>query len=340
MAIGWGLLTLILVIIALDQLIWRPLLAWSERFKVEMIESDHPPTSWFLASLNNARLVAWARNHLTGPLLERLDFWTLRRSTSYEGDNRTASGVRNISGKFISVFLGLGLVYGIFRAAQFMMQVTLMDWGEIGLGVLATFLRVVGALVLAMLWTIPVGVLIGTNPRLAAILQPMVQIAASIPATALFPIFLLFLLEAPGGLDVAAVLLMLMGTQWYLLFNIIAGASAIPKDLKNTATLMQLKGWNRWRRLILPALFPYLVTGALTASGGAWNASIVAEWVIFRGQALRTIGIGSTIAQATASGNYPILLSATLSMVLTVVLVNRLVWRQLYRLAEDKYRME
>jgi NitT/TauT family transport system permease protein len=133
---------------------------------------------------------------------------------------------------------------------------------------------------------------------------------------------------------------MLMGTQWYLLFNVIAGASAIPQDLKYTTTMLQIKGWERWRTLILPALFPYLVTGAITASGGAWNASIVAEHVQFGGKDLFANGIGAVIAGATGAGDYPLLLAATLSMILTVVTINRLVWRKLYRLAEQKYRME
>ena len=193
---------------------------------------------------------------------------------------------------------------------------------------------------IALAWTVPVGVAIGTNPRLANLLQPVVQITASVPATALFPVFLLFLLGLPGGLNVAAILLMLAGTQWYLLFNVIAGASAIPQDLKYTATLLQLDKWMYWRTLILPALFPYLITGAITASGGAWNASIVAEYAIFGGQTLHTTGVGAAIAEATAGGDYPMLLAATLSMVLAVVLINRLLWRRLYLLAEGKYRME
>jgi len=174
----------------------------------------------------------------------------------------------------------------------------------------------------------------------AAILQPVVQVTASVPATAIFPVFLLLVINLVGGLNIAAVFLMLMGTQWYLLFNIIAGASAIPQDLKYTSALMGLNGWARWRTLVLPALFPYIVTGGITASGGAWNASIVAEYVEFGGKTLSSTGIGALIAQATAKGDYPFLLASTLSLVVTVVLVNRLFWRPLYQIAEDKYRME
>src|SRR5690606_9922984 len=235
---------------------------------------------------------------------------------------------------------GLLLLYGLYHTALLLLEVTLPEWRVIGVGLLATLLRVALALVLALAWTLPLGVAIGTNQRIAGFLQPLVQIMASIPATALFPVVLLFILRLPAGLNLAAVLLMLMGTQWYLLFNIIAGASAIPQDLKYTTSLLQLSRRERWRTLILPALFPYLITGAITASGGAWNASIVAEYVVFSGETLQVTGVGATIAQATAAGNYPLLLAATLSMVLAVVFINRLFWRRLYVLAEERYRME
>ena len=218
--------------------------------------------------------------------------------------------------------------------------VSLGQWSQLMVGLIATLLRVTIALAIALAWTIPLGVAIGTNRRLSTLLQPIVQVTASVPATALFPVVLLMVLGLPGGMNLAAVLLMLMGTQWYLLFNIIAGASAIPQDLKYTAQLMQLSRHQRWRVLILPAIFPYLITGAITASGGAWNASIVAEYQNFGGQTLTITGIGAMISEATAAGDYPLLLAATLVMVLAVVLINRLLWRRLYVLAEEKYRME
>ncbi len=196
------------------------------------------------------------------------------------------------------------------------------------------------ALAIALLWTIPLGVAIGSNRRLARWLQPVVQVVASVPATALFPAFLLVFLNLPGGLNLAAVVLMLAGTQWYLLFNIIAGAGAIPQDLKYTAALLHLDRTARWRTLILPAIFPYIVTGAITASGGAWNASIVAEYVQFNGRTLSVTGIGAVIANATAAGDYSFLLAATLGMILAVVAINRLLWRRLYLLAEERFCME
>jgi NitT/TauT family transport system permease protein len=175
---------------------------------------------------------------------------------------------------------------------------------------------------------------------MAGILQPVVQVAASIPATALFPVIVMILVRMPGGLNIAAVALMLLGTQWYLLFNVIAGTTAIPQDLRDTTALLRLSSRDRWRNLILPSLFPYLVTGAITAGGGAWNASIVAEHAQFGGRTIATPGIGSLIAKATGSGNYPLLLASTLALIITVVTINRLFWRRLYKIAENKYRME
>jgi NitT/TauT family transport system permease protein len=337
-AIAWGVGTLILVIVLLDQLVWRPLLAWSDRFKLEMVESENPPTSWFYDALHNSRLVGWFTEAVLKPLGEGMDALFLRRSLAQKPPAEEAG----LSKAWILAggALGLALLYGAYRAAGMLLAVPLAGWVAILVGVGATFLRVTVALAIALAWTVPVGVAIGSNPRLATWLQPIVQVVASVPATALFPVFLLLVLRLPGGLDLAALLLMLTGTQWYVLFNVIAGASAIPQDLKYTTSLLQLRGWQRWRTLILPALFPYVVTGGITASGGAWNASIVAEHVEFGGQVHATLGIGATIAQATMQGDYPLLLAATLSMVLTVVLVNRLLWRRLYRLAEERYRME
>ncbi len=338
-AILWGIGTLVLVIVALDQLVWRPLLAWADRFKLETVEGEEPPASWFYDLLRRSRLKEWLSRQVIVPLGERTDAWLLRRFPPSAGE--TGAGSRHPWLVYLLIAAGgLGLAYGALRAGQMLLRVPPAQWGEIGLGVAATLLRVLAALTIALAWTVPLGVAIGTNRRLAAWLQPVVQVIASVPATALFPVFLLLLVSLPGGLDLASVLLMLMGTQWYLLFNVIAGASAIPQDLKYTTALLQLSRRERWRTLILPALFPYVVTGAITASGGAWNASIVAEHVEFGGQTLHAVGIGALIAQATAGGDYPLLLAATLSMVLAVVAINRLVWRRLYRLAEERYRME
>jgi len=338
-ALIYGIATLIGVIVALDQLVWRPLLAWSDRFKIEMTESDHPPTSWFYDIVRSSTILRWTSERAIRPLSERLD-GVLSRVTAPPGPETRRAERRGAADALGWMAAGALIAYTLVQAATMLASVPMTAWGGIALGVGATFLRVAAVLVVALLWTIPVGVAIGTNPRLATVLQPMVQIAASVPATALFPAFLLLLVKLPGGLTIAAIVLMLMGTQWYILFNVIAGAASIPQDLKYTATLLHLGRWERWRTLILPALFPFIITGLITASGGAWNASIVAEYVEFAGTTLKTTGIGAQIAQATADGNYPLLLASTLSMIITVVLINRLVWRRLYNIAQETYRME
>lgn len=338
-AILWGIGALVLVVVALDQFIWRPLLAWSDRFKLEMVEGGEAPSSFFYDALRGSLLLDLMRRAIWQPLSDRVDGWIVRRFRMQNGDG-DARGRRPCGAYVLSVAALAALAYGAYAAVQVLIQVPMAQWARILAGLGATLLRVTAALAIALAWTIPVGVAIGTNRRLAGWLQPLVQITASVPATALFPILVFLLVGLPGGLNLAAVLLMLLGMQWYLLFNIIAGAASIPQDLKYTTTLLGL-GWReRWRTLILPALFPYVITGAITASGGAWNASIVAEYVKSSGRTLDTIGIGALIVQATGSGDYALLLAATLSMVLAVVLINRLLWRRLYRLAEERYRME
>lgn len=338
-AIAWGIAALVLVIVLLDQLVWRPLLAWSDRFSLEMVESDNPPRSWFYDLLQRAYVSRWLDHHLRQPLLNGIDALLVRPAGTQPGLSEGRAR-RPWAVYALLLLIGAGVVYGLEQAGEMLVQVPAAQWSEIAAGLAVTFSRVLVALLVALAWTIPVGVLIGTNARAATVLQPLVQIAASIPATALFPVLLLVMLGLPGGLNLAAVLLMLMGTQWYLLFNVIAGAAAIPEDLKFTSRLLKLGRRERWRTLILPALFPYIITGAITASGGAWNASVVAEYFQLGGQTHQVTGVGALIASATASGDFHLLLAATLSMILTVVLINRLFWRRLYRRAEEQFRME
>ncbi|HEX3556552.1 MAG TPA: ABC transporter permease subunit [Thermoanaerobaculia bacterium] len=341
-AVAAGVLTLILTIVLLDQLLWRPVLAWADKFKVEMVSSDAPPPrSWFLDLLNRSHLIGWLRHRFWSPLTERLD----RRANLPAGSagEKGRGGWRRLGlglAAVLGVIAAAGLLFGVYRAVVTLMEMPAAGWPAIGTGVLATFGRVAASLVLALLWTVPVGVAIGTNRRLAGLLQPVVQVVASIPATALFPVLVLALLRVPGGLNLAAVILMLAGTQWYLLFNVIAGTAAIPQDLRDSADLLRLSRWQRWRILTLPALFPFLVTGAITAGGGAWNASIVAEYVTFGGETHSTVGIGSLIARATAASDYRLLLAATLAMILAVVGLNRTWWRWLYHQAEVRFKLE
>jgi NitT/TauT family transport system permease protein len=234
----------------------------------------------------------------------------------------------------------VGVGFGVIQAFGLLRRIDGAEVRAVFAGAGATFLRVNVSLLIAAAWTIPAGVAIGLNPRLARLMQPVTQVAASVPATALFPVLLLAIVKFGGGLGVGSVLLMLLGTQWYILFNVIAGASAIPSDLREVASLFHFSRAERWKIVILPGIFPYLVTGLVTASGGAWNASIVAEYFHFKGNVMSTVGLGAQISAATDSGRFDTLLLATVVMATMVVCTNRLVWRPLYRLAETKYRLE
>lgn len=341
-AIVLGLGTLVLVIVLLDQLVWRPILVWADRFKVEMSTGDAPPTSWFYDILTRSWLMQRFATRVSHPSAERLDQFMVRFFARRAAARPAGSPVRRRS----IITIGAGVIAVVLigflalQAIGMLITLPLSDWGAILQGVLSTFLRVATALVIGLVWTIPVGVLVGSNRRAANFLQPVIQIFASIPATALFPVIVLALVGITGSLNTPAIILMLLGTQWYILFNVIAGTSAIPQDLKYTTALLQVKGWARWRTLILPSLFPYLITGLVTAGGGAWNASIVAEYVTFGGKTYSVTGIGAVIAEATAAGNYALLLAATLALIVSVVSINRLVWRRLYRIAEERYKME
>jgi NitT/TauT family transport system permease protein len=234
----------------------------------------------------------------------------------------------------------VGLGFAVFHAGRELSDLRRADYFTLLRSAGYTLLRVNGALLIGALWSVPAGVAIGLSPRLARIAQPLAQIAASIPATALFPVILLFMLRFRGGLELAAMLVMLLGTQWYILFNVIAGAMAIPTDLKEVSSIFRFGSWDRWRYLILPGIFPYLITGLVTASGNAWNASIIAEYFHFQGRIVSTIGLGSAISRASDAGRFDVLLASTLIMATIVVLINRLVWRRLYRLASTRFKLE
>jgi NitT/TauT family transport system permease protein len=231
----------------------------------------------------------------------------------------------------------------LWAVSQAALMLSTVTWADLRLlleGAAATFLRVNAALLISAAWTVPVGVAIGLNPKLARIVQPFAQILASVPATAFFPILLLGLVRIGAGLGIGSVALMLLGTQWYILFNVIAGAMSIPSDLKEAAAVYRFTRWQRWTQLILPGVFPYLITGMVTASGGAWNASVMAEYSHVKDRTLETIGRGAQIDAATDSGRFAILLLATILISVMVVTMNRLVWRRLYRLAETRYKLE
>lgn len=341
-AIAWGLATMVAIIVATDQLIWRPVIAWSDRFKFEQVESASRVQSPLLHLFQKSRVLHEITLHTLTPLSERyyrsLAIKRTQRIALLEAPSHRSSGTAWLrSAALLLVLAGMG--YMALHAIILLRQVHLHQIASILKGALATFLRVNLSLLLAAAWTIPAGVAIGFHPKLARIAQPLAQIAASVPATALFPVLLLALIKVGGGMGIGSIALMLLGTQWYILFNVIAGAIAIPSDLKEVATLFHFSTAQRWKTVILPGIFPFLVTGMVTASGGAWNASIIAEYFPLHNQILQTMGLGNQISVATANGQFQVLLLATIVMATMVVTINRLVWRPLFRLAETRYKL-
>jgi NitT/TauT family transport system permease protein len=338
-AIVSGLLCMIGVIVLMDQLIWRPIIAWAEKFKFEQVEATDLPRSPVLDLLRHSRIVPWASSLTVRPAAEKLALHFAKKHL-HEPGAAAPSPVKTWAGRAALAALLAGLAFAFVKMLALLLQLTAPELRSIFIGAGATFLRVELTLLLAALWTVPVGIFIGLRPRLSAIAQPIAQVAASVPATALFPIILLVLIRAGGGLGIGSIVLLLLGTQWYLLFNVIAGAISIPSDLKEVVSIFRFRTWNRWRELFLPAVFPYLITGFVTASGGAWNASIVAEYFHFRGQTFSTTGLGAVISAATDSGNFQVLLGATIVMAAIVVTINRLLWRRLFVLAGTRFKLE
>ena len=344
-AITWGLLTMVAIIVATDQLIWRPVIAWSDKFKFEQVESTTRIRSPLLHLLQHSRGLRSLKQHTVVPLGEGV----YRRLADSKEKTALAASKKKATRKyseapallrgFVLAVVSAAVIYAAWQALILLRQVHGPEFMEIMKGAMATFLRVNVSLIIASAWTIPAGVAIGFNPRLARIAQPLAQIAASVPATALFPVILIALVRIGGGMGIGSIALMLLGTQWYILFNVIAGAMAIPSDLKEVATLFHFTTLQKWKTVILPGIFPFLITGLVTASGGAWNASIIAEYYHLKNQTLQTTGLGAVISAATDRGQFQILLLATIVMAIMVVTINRLVWRPLYRLAETRYKL-
>lgn len=338
-----GIAAIILIVVATDQLIWRPLIAWSEKFKFEQVEAADHVTSPILTLFQRSTLFrslsdrVW--NRIEEPIYRR--FARTPECRIVQPLDSDTNRRRSSIGYWIAgVAFAIAVGWAVVQCGMLLRHVTWADLRLLLAGAAATFLRVNASLLISALWTVPVGVAIGFSPRLARFVQPIAQILASVPATAFFPILLIGLLRIGGGLGVGSVALMLLGTQWYILFNVIAGAMSIPSDLKEAASLYKFTRWQRWTTLILPGIFPYLITGMVTASGGAWNASVFAEYATVQNHTYQTIGLGSQVQSSTADGNFPILLLATILISLIVVTMNRLVWRRLYRLAETRYKLE
>ena len=337
-----GIGAVVLIVVATDQLVWRPLIAWSDKFKFEQVEAAERVTSPILTLLRRSAILGNAPERIWTAIQEPI-FRRLARSRECRVVHPLDEPQAKRTSPLWWVLVIAVLAAVCWAGVQIVVMLRTITWPDLKLlleGAAATFLRVNAALLISAAWTIPVGVAIGLNPRIARYVQPFAQIMASVPATAFFPVLLIGLVKLGGGLGIGSIALMLLGTQWYILFNVIAGAISIPSDLREVSTLYRFTRWQRWTRLILPGIFPYLITGMVTASGGAWNASVMAEYSHVKGQTLEVIGLGAQIDAATDSGRFAMLLLATIFISLMVVTMNRLVWRRLYRLAETRFKLE
>jgi len=341
----YAIVAMIVSIVVIDQLVWRPLVAWAEKFKLEQVEGKDSPTSWLLDLLQHSYVLAWLSDHVgnaVGRFSERASALGSDLTRTISG--RTPAPAKSLLRIGLWVLAVFGIGWLILDAIGIAQQIrTDMSGSQmlhvVWLGVL-TLLRVVGMSILAtLIWT-PIGVWIGLRPRVARIAQPLAQIAASFPVNMTFPFIVAFFIFAHIPINLGSVLLMALGTQWYILFNVIAGAMAIPTDLREAAALFGLHRWQLWKTLIIPAIFPFWVTGALTATGGAWNASIVAEVATWGNDKLVADGLGAYIAQVTEQGDQPAIYFSIMVMAFFVVVINRFFWRRLYDLAERKYKLE
>ncbi len=337
-AMAWAIVAMVVMIVACDQLLWRPLVAWSQRFRNADVEGEAAPESWVLNLVRRSTFLRRAR------LRRRRRRRTIPPSPApvpAVAPAPDAGGDRVRNGVLAAVGLAalVGALFGAWKLVGLLARIPAGEWAVLVGALGATFLRTLAALALATAWTLPIGILVGRSAVWSRRLQPFVQIVASFPAPMLFPIVTGVLLAFRVPFAAIAAVLMFLGAQWYVLFNVLAGASAIPHDLDEAADVYAMKGAARWRTLFVPAVFPFLVTGLVTAAGGAWNASIVAETLTWRGRTLETFGLGSLITKATRDANFPLLAAGVLTMSLALVLLNRLVWRRLYRLAETKYSL-
>ncbi|MGO9152192.1 ABC transporter permease, partial [Mycobacterium sp.] len=330
--------TMIVVIIGVNALFWRPLTAWSERFRIEESEAVEAPRSVTLDVLRRSRVPGIVGRPL-GKLVYPVDRVTAVFGMT-GGPMKTSTVRRRVGDAVFVLALVAALGYGAFRVVEYIAgSVGFAEVGHAALLGLATFARVVVVVVVSTLIWVPVGVWIGMNPKVTRLAQPVVQVLASFPANFLFPLFTAVLLATGISINWGGILLMALGTQWYILFNVIAGASSIPTELRDASASLRLPTVLRWRTLILPGIFGSYVTGGITAAGGAWNASIVAEVVQYHGTTLSAVGLGSYITHATAVGDAPRLLIGVIAMSFYVVTTNIVLWQRLYRLSERRFSL-
>jgi NitT/TauT family transport system permease protein len=336
-AVCWAIGAMLVVIFIYDQVLFRPLVAWADRFRFEQEPGGEPPQSWVFDVLRQSRIV----ERLTRPFAALWRRTFRPRRLAKAAPVKRASPARPGWITFqLSVVAGALAAVALWQVIGFAIEgITLFDVGTAMLLGLATLTRVVVLIAIASVIWVPVGVWVGTRPRAANMVQPVAQFLAAFPANLLFPIVVSAIVAWKLNPNIWLSPLMILGTQWYILFNVIAGAAAIPSELRAVGVNLRVRGWLWWRRIALPAVLPYYVTGAITASGGSWNASIVAEVASWGDEHLQAAGLGAYIAQQTDAGDFHRIVLGIAVMSLFVVVINRVFWRPLYAYAERKFRL-
>jgi NitT/TauT family transport system permease protein len=337
-AIGYAILAMLLVIIAYDQLLFRPVVAWADKFRFEQTASGSAPASWMLDLFRRTRALR-ALSYPFAAMNKVISNWHLTIPAILKRPQKSGPPSRVIDTLWL-VLIVVSTSYAAWRIYEYL-SATLgpSDFlSAIGYG-LITLLRVIVLIFFATLIWVPVGVWIGLRPKLAEHIQPLAQFLAAFPANLAFPVFVVVIVRYGLNANIWLSPLMILGTQWYILFNVIAGASAFPTDLREAAGSFHLRGWRWWVKVILPGIFPYYITGAITASGGSWNASIVAEVASWGDAHLTATGIGAYIATATEAGDFPRVVLGIAIMCILVTLFNRLLWRPLYAFGERRLRL-
>ena len=337
-AVGYAIVTMLIVILIYDQVLFRPLVAWADRFRFEQEPGMTAPQSWVLNVLRRS----WLVDRLTRPfaaLWRRLLLarWSKDRPQQQQEESRTQS--RWVAFQWAAIAMALGAVAAWYLAVFVTQGITMSDVATTLLLGLATLSRIIVLIALATLVWVPIGIWVGTRPRFANVVQPIAQFLAAFPANVLFPVAVSVIVVLKLNLNIWLSPLMILGTQWYILFNVVAGAIAIPAELRAAATNFRVRGWLWWRRIAIPAVLPYYVTGAITACGGSWNASIVAEVASWGDEHLQAKGLGAYIAQQTDAGDFHHVVLGIAVMSFFVVLINRTFWRPLYLYAERKFRL-
>jgi len=338
-AIGWAILTMLIGILLYDQFLFRPLVAWADRFRFDAMSSEREPQSWLLDLLRRSEWVK-ALLERTAALAEHTLSWGAERTRPTASSSSNGFARFPWSHRVADVVIIVAALVAVAHILQFVRSE--VGWGEVGhvfwLGFL-TMVRVILLIALAAVVWVPIGIRIGLNPNVARIAQPVAQFLAAFPANLMFPLAVMLIARFSLNPEIWLSPLMIFGTQWYILFNVIAGASGIPTELRLAARNFGLRGWLMWKRFLIPAVFPNLLTGLVTAAGGSWNASIVSEYVTWGDRTLVATGLGSYIAEMTSKGDFPRIALGIVVMSLFVVGFNRLLWNRLYEIAQERTRL-